>query len=68
MLNETALPSNYKILDKTSLSSNSDDEIQHNIQSNNITEINLEGSITDITSSFSQETIAPLFVGQVFET
>ncbi|CAG8794420.1 20180_t:CDS:1, partial [Gigaspora rosea] len=49
MLNETALPSNYKILDKTSLSSNSDDEIQHNIQSNNITEINLEGSITDIT-------------------
>ncbi|KAF0424579.1 hypothetical protein F8M41_006488 [Gigaspora margarita] len=51
---ETALPSNYEILDETALSSNNDNEI--------------EGSITNITSSFSQETIAPPFVGQVFVT
>ncbi|RIB03246.1 hypothetical protein C2G38_2225685 [Gigaspora rosea] len=62
--------------DETELSSDNDNEIQHNnamlsnnnLQSNNITEINLEGSIIDITSFFSQQTIASPFVGQVFET
>ncbi|RHZ83105.1 hypothetical protein Glove_99g260 [Diversispora epigaea] len=69
--NEITLLNNSNNNGEINLNGNDSNETtlpDNNIQSSDINKIDLEDSITNTTNSFSSQTIAIPFVGQVFET